>query len=126
MSLSSRLLCLAAAAALMVSCSAEVESYPSVASLADGLSAADFSCGSVKENPAADLVKESAICQTEDGELRLFVFRNSNDRDDWKALGTRFAPTALGPNWAVSGSREQIEQISDGMHATVVMPERND
>ena len=110
---------------LLVSCSSGgPQRYASTSELVPALNEAGIECSSPQGGPAADLVKESVSCASEDGELSIFIFASTKARDDWRSLGTRLLPTALGPNWAVSGTQAQAEEISEEMDAELVLPAR--
>jgi len=52
--------------------------------------------------------------------MRLYLFDRPADLEDWKKVGTRIGPAAIGPNWAASGDRADLERISEELGAEIV------
>lgn len=92
--------------------------------MARKLAEAGLECAEVERGEPGKLVAQRASCILAAGEsLELFVFASADQRDDWAVLGAQLRPTALGPNWAISGKRTDIGKIVDALNAELVLPE---
>ncbi len=112
------LVCLSLLAVAAGACSREAPSFESLSNLAQALSDAGVSCDRVDEGPEAELVAAVGTC--EGSGVTLYLFDRSADLEDWKKVGTRIQPAAIGPDWAASGERSQVELISDELDAEIV------
>jgi hypothetical protein len=120
-----RRLFLAGAALTLVfsACSPDAESYNGVRGVASALTNADLGCADLHIGRRAELVTETASCTVDGGEVSIYMFATSRDRDKWSAVGTRLEPTVLGPNWAISGSEHTVEMIADELGGELKSPE---
>lgn len=101
------------AVVLLGGCSGGSRNFDDVAGLAKAVAAEGVPCESVDRRPATDLVDEIGSCRG--SEVTLYVFDSAEAIRDWKKVGPFASPTALGPNWAVTGGRATVERIADSL-----------
>ena len=117
-----RLGCAALIASLaFIACSREARSYDGLPSLAEAVSDAGVSCGSIKAGRKAELVSASGSCA--DSEVMLYMFDSAQALESWTKVGARLGPTAVGPNWAATGEANTIETVANELEAELVSPQ---
>lgn len=94
-------------------CSGGGRSFDDVAELAKAVAAEGVPCEDVDRSPGTDLVDEIGSCGG--SEVTLYVFDSAEAFGDWKKVGPLATPTALGPNWAVTGESATVERIAEGL-----------
>ena len=99
-------------------------SYASITDMAADLQAGGVDCAdaTVRDLPAAEngsetLPSESGSCTSGDDTIQLFVFDDTDARDKWLNLGSRFSNDVVtGPNWTVIAPDEgSAEDIADAL-----------
>ncbi len=121
MMLRRRLGCMALIALLgLAACSRDPESYESLSALSEAVSEAGVPCDQVESGPEAKLVSASGSCA--DSEITIYMFDSAGALENWTKVGARLAPTAVGPNWAVTGEAGAIETLADELEAELVSP----
>lgn len=96
-------------------------SYDAVADLREALSQEDVLCKPLDEGSGvgeAELVKDQGTCAIDDQEIDVFLFHDTETRDQWLALGGRLREaTAVGPNWALIGEEEPVGKAAEALGA---------
>ncbi len=116
-----RLGCVALIALLaLTACSREPEGYDNLSALSEAVSDAGVSCDQVELGPEAKLVSASGSCSG--SEVTIYMFDNAGALENWTKVGARLAPTAVGPNWAVTGEASAIQTLADELDAELVSP----
>ena len=90
----------------------------------EGIECEDLETTDEFGNEEDSLVTERGLCRVDGSTVVISMFENSEDRDDWVAVGKLFGEVAVGENWVVSSeSDDVIEDVVDSMGATI--PQEN-
>ncbi len=106
-------------------CQSGSEDYADAQAVADAMEDAGIQCENLEtttefSNEEDSLVTERGLCQVDGSTVVISLFENSEDRDNWVAVGKLFDDVAVGENWAVSAESEDvIEDIVDELDATI-------
>jgi hypothetical protein len=115
---------LLACASLTLACAGEAKPAGNVDVLSARLAEEAVGCSELRREEPSALVKEKASCLLPSGRtLELFIFASTAKRDQWAVLGTQLRPAALGPDWAISGERADVERVAGALSAELVLPE---
>ena len=110
-------------------CEGGPESFENASAVVDemedeGIECEDLETTTEFSNEEDSLVTERGVCRVDGSPVVISMFENTEDRDDWVAVGKLFEGVAVGDNWAVSAeSKDLIEDVVDSLDATV--PERD-
>ena len=108
------------AVATLAACSPEPESYADLSDLAAATSRAGVSCERFERGPEAQLVSHSGSCTGSD--VTLYLFDDAGALDDWRKVATRLSPGLIGPNWAVTGSADDLGRLEDELGGDLTSP----
>ena len=114
-----RLLILVLLVALLGACASDPPRFESIEALTAAARESGV-CSEPEKGIAAELVRASVSCA--DSGVALFLFENERDLVRWTEVGARLEPTAAGPNWAASGPKEEIGDLSAALKARIVAP----
>ena len=106
---------------LAAGCSSEAESFNDLSSLTAAVDDAGVACDEVEPIADSKLVKTAGTC--EDSGLAVYLFESSSELSNWQEVGGRLHPTAVGPDWAVTGPVEHVEKVADSLNADMISPE---
>lgn len=106
-------------------CQGSAENYADAQAVADAMEDEGIECEDLEtttdfSNEEDSLVTERGLCRVDGSTVVISMFENSDDRDDWVAVGKLFGEVAVGGNWVVSAESEDvIEDIVDELDATI-------
>ena len=99
------------AVAVLGACSPEPEPYADLSDLAAAVSEAGVGCDRLERGPRAQLVSDWGTCAGSD--ITVYLFDDAGDLEDWRTVGTRLGPALIGPNWAATGSADDLGRVAD-------------
>ena len=106
-------------------CEGGPETFDNAQAVADamedeGIECEDLETTSEFSNEEDSLVTERGLCRVDGSPVVISMFENSDDRDDWVAVGRLFGEVAVGENWVVSAESEDvISDVVDSLDATI-------
>ena len=112
------LLSLAVLAVGLAGCSSEAQTFETFSELRGAVSSAGVPCDRTEPGPEASLVDESGICVG--SQVSLFMFDGSDDLENWRKVGTRLGPALVGPNWAITGERQEIDLLAEELGGELI------
>lgn len=110
---------------LFGACQSEPESFEDAQAIAEAMEDEGIECEGLEtttefSDEGDSLVTERGLCRVDDSTVIISMFANSDDRDDWVAVGKLFGEVAVGENWVVSAESEDvIEDVVDSLDATI-------
>lgn len=103
----------------LAGCAREAASYDTGAALAEALAAADVPCTAPRSAGSSEIVSDHVTCGSTQGDLELYVFDTTEDRDAWLLVGARLGPVASGPNWTVGGVESDVKAAATALNARI-------
>ncbi|CAN5754863.1 hypothetical protein BH20ACT23_BH20ACT23_19930 [soil metagenome] len=111
---------IAAAILLLAGCGGDGSSVESLDDLGAMLEEQDIDCSDLRADSDELFVREGGNC--EDGELAVYVFNDSENRDNYLDVASEFGggPYVVGENWVVEmPDDDSAEELADGLDAEV-------